>query len=37
LWRGNTDYFSDPESNYWELAYNPFLEMDDEGNVITHQ
>ena len=36
FWGGYSGYFSDPENNYWELAYNPFLEMDEEGNVINH-
>ncbi len=37
FWGGYSGYFADPENNYWELAYNPFLEMDTEGNIINHQ
>ncbi len=34
FWGGYSGYVSDPEGNYWELAYNPFLQMDAEGNVL---
>jgi uncharacterized protein len=33
FWGGYRGYISDPESNYWELAYNPFLTLDTFGNV----
>jgi len=36
FWGGYRGYVSDPEENYWELAYNPFLEMDKLGNVKGH-
>lgn len=36
-WGGYRGYIADPEDNYWELAYNPFLELDDSGNVVSHQ
>jgi catechol 2,3-dioxygenase-like lactoylglutathione lyase family enzyme len=36
-WGGYSGYVSDPENNLWEIAYNPFLEMDTIGNVATHQ
>lgn len=36
FWGGYSGYIADAEDNYWELAYNPFLEMDDKGNVVTH-
>lgn len=36
-WGGYRGYLADPENNYWELAYNPFLAMDKEGNVLAHQ
>ncbi len=32
FWGGYSGYFSDPDGNLWEVAYNPFLEIDDEGN-----
>lgn len=25
FWGGYSGYFKDPENNYWEVAYNPFL------------
>ena len=37
FWGGYNAYIKDPESNLWELAYNPFLEMDKQGNVLLHQ
>lgn len=37
FWGGYHAYIADPENNYWELAYNPFLDMDAEGNVASHQ
>lgn len=36
FWGGYSGYFSDPEGNYWEVAHNPFLVMDEEGNSVTH-
>jgi uncharacterized protein len=35
-WGGYSGYVADIEANLWEIAYNPFLEMDKEGNVLTH-
>lgn len=29
-------YFSDPENNILEIAYNPFIPMDTDGNTLTH-
>lgn len=37
VWGGYRGYIADPENNYWELAFNPFLEMDDQGNIRSHQ
>lgn len=37
FWGGYRGYVADIEDNYWEFAYNPFLKMDKEGNVDTHQ
>ncbi len=28
--------FADIEENSWEVAYNPFVPLDGQGNVITH-
>lgn len=27
-------YFADPDGHLWEIAYNPFLEMDAAGNAV---
>ncbi|MGV3560081.1 VOC family protein [Larkinella arboricola] len=29
-------YFSDVEGNILEIAYNPYVPLDETGNVITH-
>lgn len=34
-WGGYSGYVADIENNLWEIAYNPFLEMDMFGNVLT--
>ncbi|HOY48457.1 MAG TPA: VOC family protein [Flavobacteriales bacterium] len=36
FWGGYRGYIADPEDNLWELAYNPFLKMDEKGNVVHH-
>jgi uncharacterized protein len=36
FWGGYSGYISDPEDNLWEIAYNPFLELDEHGNVKGH-
>ncbi|MFM2284845.1 MAG: hypothetical protein RLZZ543_342 [Bacteroidota bacterium] len=36
FWGGYRGYIADPENNYWEIAWNPFLEMDEQGNVLRH-
>jgi len=36
-WGGYSGYVADPEDNLWEIAYNPFLKMDANGNVANHQ
>ena len=33
FWGGYSGYFADPDDNLWEVAFNPFLSLDDEGNV----
>jgi len=32
-WGGYSGYFSDPDGHLWEVAYNPFWELDAEGNI----
>ncbi len=33
FWGGYSGYVSDPDGNLWELAYNPYLPLDESGNV----
>jgi catechol 2,3-dioxygenase-like lactoylglutathione lyase family enzyme len=37
FWGGYSGYIMDIEHNLWEIAYNPFLELDAAGGVIAHQ
>jgi hypothetical protein len=34
FWGGYSGYFTDPDGHLWEIAYNPFLEMDAAGNAV---
>ena len=34
FWGGYSSYVADPDGNLWEIAFNPFLELDDNGNVV---
>lgn len=34
-WGGYSSYVADPDGNLWEIAYNPFLPLDEKGNVGT--
>jgi uncharacterized protein len=34
-WGGYSGYVADVEGNLWEIAFNPFLEMDSAANVST--
>ena len=36
FWGGYRGYIADPEDNLWEIAWNPFLVMDADGNVTDH-
>ncbi len=33
-WGGYSGYIADPDGNLWEIAFNPYLAMDEGGNVI---
>ena len=33
-WGGYSSYVADLDENLWEIAYNPFMEMDGQGNVL---
>lgn len=32
-WGGYSGYVADPDDNLWEIAYNPFLQLDGKGNT----
>ncbi len=32
-WGGYSSYIADIDGNLWEIAFNPFLELDEKGNV----
>ena len=33
FWGGYSSYISDPDGHLWEIAFNPYLELDEKGNV----
>ena len=33
FWGGYSGYFADPDHHLWEVAYNPFFPLDNEGRV----
>lgn len=35
FWGGRTAYFSDPENNLWEIAWNPDSVFDERGAMIS--
>lgn len=37
FWGGYSGYIADPDGFLWEIAYNPFLDMDAAGNAIDPQ
>ena len=34
FWGGYSGYIADPDENLWEIAFNPFLPLDENGNTI---
>lgn len=36
FWGGKTAYFSDPENNVWEVAWNPESVFDDNGAMLSY-
>ncbi|MEO1033740.1 MAG: VOC family protein [Bacteroidota bacterium] len=32
-WGGYSSYVSDLDGHLWEIAFNPYLELDDKGNI----
>ena len=33
FWGGYSGYFADPDGYLWEVAWNPFFEMDENDNL----
>ena len=33
FWGGYSGYFSDPDGHTWEIAYNPFWTIEEDGRV----
>lgn len=33
FWGGYSGYYADPDGHVWELAHNPFWQLDDQGRV----
>jgi catechol 2,3-dioxygenase-like lactoylglutathione lyase family enzyme len=33
FWGGYNAYFADPDGHLWEIAWNPYWTIDDDGNV----
>ena len=33
FWGGYSGYFRDPEGHFFEVAYNPFISFDEDGNL----
>jgi uncharacterized protein len=34
FWGGYSGYFSDPDGFLWEVAWNPFWGMDEDGTIL---
>ncbi len=34
FWGGYSSYIADPDGHLWEIAFNPYLKLDDQGNII---
>lgn len=34
FWGGYSGYFADPDKYLWEVAYNPYLPLDKNGNTV---
>lgn len=33
FWGGYSGYVADPDGHLWEIAFNPYLALDESGNV----
>lgn len=34
FWGGYSGYFSDPDGHLWEVAWNPFFPLDEQGHLF---
>ncbi len=34
FWGGYSSYIADPDGHLWEIAFNPYLALDDAGNAM---
>ncbi|MBF9233712.1 VOC family protein [Microvirga alba] len=34
FWGGYSGYFADPDGHLWEVAWNPFFPLDEEGHMF---
>lgn len=34
FWGGYSGYIADPDGNLWEIAFNPYLQLDEAGNAV---
>lgn len=34
FWGGYSGYFADPDGHAWEVAWNPFFEINDDGSIV---
>lgn len=34
FWGGYSGYFADPDGHVWEVAYNPFFPLTEEGALV---
>ena len=34
FWGGYSGYVADPDGSLWEIAFNPFVKMDSDGNLL---
>ncbi|GAB3814815.1 VOC family protein [Pontibacter rugosus] len=34
FWGGYSGYIADPDENLWEIAYNPFLKLDEQNDQL---
>lgn len=34
FWGGYSGYIADPDGHLWEIAFNPYMQFDEAGNVL---